>query len=302
MKRLPIIQSFLPGRIRAGVPSVPVSPGAEGATGRETADLAGLSRRLPTPFEVYRRRKLLRTLGLFRLVSGKSLLDVCCTDGDLLALAGAYQAKELFGVVAGGEASLARISDRLAGLPVDLVSAQIPDLPFPDQAFDVVLSVEPTDHRSVAEPSEEAMSEWCRVSRQWVLVAVPVGSVACGGEAEGPAARTLQWYEDHFRSYDFQLRSMERLRVAVSARVFAGRSNPWHWGRWLLSPILYLLGFPRAWLRPPVGGSDLPSSALALYLQRQLLPLTGWLDKRSRGEEGGTVVLRFERRQLFRRF
>ncbi len=301
MKWLSVIRTNLPVGKKVGASRMP-----EPATGVSPAPVVtsaggGKRGRQPTPFEAYRRRQLLHTLGIFHWVAGKSVLDAHCTAGDLLALAAGSQAKELFGVVAGGAAAVSGVAAQLAGRPVDLVPAEGTELPFPDQAFDVVLAVEPFGPVDGSARPEEIIPEWCRVSRQWVLVAVPLAS---GPDPDPPetAVRSLSWYKEHFRAQAFHLRSAQRLQVAVSARVFTGRGHPWLWARWLGSPLLYLFGFPRAWLRPPVGRTELPTSAWALYLQRKLLPLTAWLDGQIPGEADGTAVLRFERRQPFRRF
>jgi SAM-dependent methyltransferase len=251
-----------------------------------------------TPFEQYRRNKLIQLLGVQYLVSGKSVLEIGCGMGDLLLELSRFQPRELFGVDSSEEVlSLAR--DYLGEVPADLALARVDALPFPDQSFDIVIAMSEFQYIQQDEDLAGIASELCRVSRQWIVLVeqtAPTRTVA----QEGTVSRPVAHYQALFKQRDFFLRSFDLLKTGVTAYVFTGKSNPWLWVRWALSPLLYLLGFPRSWLKPPLGREEVPNSRVALLLQKYLLPLLAPLDEASSSQQGATV-LRFQRKQLFRR-
>ncbi|MEY3368842.1 MAG: hypothetical protein RI973_1997 [Bacteroidota bacterium] len=251
-----------------------------------------------TPYERYHRNKLIQLLGVQYLVGGKSVLEIGCGTGDLLLELSRFQPKELFGVDSSEEVlSLAR--EYLGEVPADLSVARVDALPFPDQSFDVVIAMSEFQYIHEDEGLAGIADEICRVSRQWVvLVEETAPERAISGE--GVMARPVGQYQALFKHRDFYLRSFDLLKTGVTAYVFTGKSNPWLWIRWALSPLLYLLGFPRSWMKPPVGSEEIPNSRLALQLQKYLLPFITPLDETS-GSQQGTTVMRFQRKQLFRR-
>jgi hypothetical protein len=118
--------------------------------------------------------------------------------------------------------------------------------------------------------------------------------------AEDRMLRTIKEYQVEMRKHKFHLRSVDALGIAATSYVYTSRSNPWHWIRWVFSPLLYLLGFPSSVMKMPTNEEKIPDSEVAMKLQAFTLPLVTKLDSVFRKVEG-TTVMRFEREQLFRR-
>ncbi len=248
-----------------------------------------------TPFERYFRDKLLRKLDL-QDVRGLSVLEVGCGIGDLLKAAAEYQPKELYGTDQ-SETALEIAHRYLAGLNVDLSLAPITDLPFPDGAFDFVYVLFELQYLDDDE-LPRALDEICRVSRQWVILVEETARTRA--KAPDMYYRTVEEYAQAMAKRDYVLRKLSFLDVAFSRFMFGARRTPYHWLRWLLSPLLYLLGYPKSvFRRPRYEEAEPPTSSFALRLQRWLLPLTRSLDEFLRPNQGITIM-RFEKKRPFR--
>lgn len=250
-----------------------------------------------TPFDHYRKNKLIKLLKMNEIVEGKSVLEIGCGIGDLLLEINKYRPRQLFGIDSSEEAiGLAR--QFLGNAAVELMALDVKRLPFPEKSFDVVVVMFELQHLTDEKEVEKMIYEACRVTRQWLIVVEDTAPEQ--RQREGYVRRPVQWYKEAFREKHFFLRKTDFLDVSASRYVFTGRSNPWHWLRWLLSPLLYLMGFPKSWMKPPVEESELPTSKFAMFLQKLSLPFMTSVDELVK-TGSGTTVMRFERERLFRR-
>ena len=256
------------------------------------------------------------------MVPNRSVLEVGCGLGDLLIEAAKYQPKELYGVD-GDKELVAEARRYTEGTGAEISVADVRNLPFPEKSFDIVLVMYELQHLYDKYELAKVIQEVTRVSRQWVVLVEQTAPKRI--EKEGLTLHPVEYYKEKFKSdsyrddqgekHDwaefqvkarkkdlgtFRLRKFEQLHVKASRYVFTGGSNPWHWIRWLFSPILYLMGFPRSIMLPPVGEHKLPDSKLAMQLQKWSLPMLVGLDDIFRAE-GGPTVMWFEREKLFRR-
>ncbi|MAT56227.1 MAG: hypothetical protein CMN32_17285 [Saprospirales bacterium] len=249
-----------------------------------------------TPFEKYFRDKLLKKINL-KEVEGLSVLEVGCGIGDLLKAAAQYKPKELYGT--DQSVTAIEIAQRyLEGIPVDLSVAPVTNLPFPDAAFDIVYVLFELQYLN-DEEMEKAVEEVCRVSRDLVILVEE--TAPSKNVAPDMIYRPVEDYKAHFDERQFKLRKVSYLDVAFSRVMFGARRTPYHWVRWVLSPILYLFGYPASVLKPPsYEEAEPPSSKRALWLQKMLLPLTKGLDEILLPSKGITIM-RFEKQKLFNR-
>ena len=250
-----------------------------------------------TPYDRYRRNKLIKLLKMNELVEFKSVLEVGCGVGDLLAEIKKYNPRELYGV--DSDPGMIELAGKfLEGMQVDLMVSDVRRLPFPERSFDVVVLMFELQHILDEKQLDKVIYEACRLSRQWVVLVEDTSPVE--KKEEGSIRRPVEIYKEAFKKKRFYLRKTDFLDVSASQYVFTGKSNPWHWIRWLLSPLLYLMGFPKTWMRPPISDGELPASKFALVLQKLSLPFMTSLDEIVK-TGSGTTVMRFEREQLFRR-
>jgi SAM-dependent methyltransferase len=250
-----------------------------------------------TPFDHYRRRKLVGLLRFQQLVPYRSVLEVGCGVGDLLMEIKKHQPKELYGVD-GSKENIALARQYLEGVEVDLSVANARSLPFPEKSFDVVFVMFELQHILDEVQMLRVVREACRVSRQWVVLVEDTAPNV--QKKQGYIRRSVDDYKAFFKNEKYHLRQAELLGIAASKYVFTSGSNPWHWLRWLFSPLLYLMGFPKSVMKPPSGNEELPTSGLALSLQKFFLPLVTGLDDMVKTGVG-TTVMRFERERLFGR-
>ena len=250
-----------------------------------------------TPFDQYRRKKLVKMLNLRGLATGQSVLEVGCGIGDVLLEVSKYKPKELYGIDSSEEMiSIAR--QFLEGVSVDLWVTKSRRLPFPEKSFDVVILMFELQYITNKDDLDKIIYETCRVARKWVVL---VEDTAPAQEMKSDhICRTVEAYRDEFRKKKFHLRKTTYLDESASRFVFTGDVNPWHWIRWVFSPVLYLMGFPREWMKLPTGRMDQPDSKFAILLQKLTLPLVSGLDELFKPGKGITAM-RFEREQLFRR-
>lgn len=250
-----------------------------------------------TPFEAYVREKLIQLLDLSALAADMSVLEIGCGVGDLLRELAKFGPKELFGVDSSPE-MVALASRFLEGMPIDVSVADVRRLPFPEKSFDLVVVMFEMQHVFDEKQLDKVVYEVCRVSRKWVVL---VEETAPKPDFDGNLLRRpVAKYKEEFGKKRFHLRQIDYLNVEASRYVYTGRSNPWHWIRWVFSPVLYLMGFPREIMAPPLAEERLPDSGLAMALQKATLPLVRSLDGFVQKGEGITVM-RFERERLFRR-
>lgn len=250
-----------------------------------------------TPFDHYRRRKLVKLLRFNELVPYRSVLEVGCGFGDLLMEILKHGPKELFGVD-GSKENIALARQYLEGMNVDLSVANARSLPFPEKSFDVVFVMFELQHILDEPQMNRVIREACRVCRQWVILVEDTAPAT--EKKQGYIRRTVSDYKAFFKNEKFYLRRADLLDIAASKYVFTSGSNPWHWIRWLLSPLLYLMGFPKSVMKLPTGDNELPTSSFALFLQKVSLPIVTGLDDIVKTGVG-TTVMRFERERLFRR-
>ena len=263
-----------------------------------------------TPFDHYRRRKLIRVLRFERYVGGRSVLEIGCGIGDLLLEMSRFGPKELYGVDSSSEV-LDFARQYLAGVNVDLTLADPRKLPFPEKSFDVVIVMYELQHIFNGKEVQEVVNEATRVARQWVILVEETAPETY--RKDNIIRRPVKYYKEAFLNANrdvevlcnakdrrFHLRQTDYLHVRASQFVFTGTGNPWHWFRWLISPLLYLMGFPAKYMKLPTKQSDLPTSKLAIALQKWALPFTSWFDGIYQTNDG-TTVMWFERERLFRR-
>ncbi|MCC6727437.1 MAG: class I SAM-dependent methyltransferase [Saprospiraceae bacterium] len=250
-----------------------------------------------TPFDIYRKQKLINLLNLRQLAEGRSVLEIGCGIGDLLKEIAKYNPKELYGV----DRSPKMVAYANAFLKDEKVDVQVANpfrLPFPEKSFDLVVVMDEFQHVFSEKDAEKLFFEVCRVARQWVIL---VEDTAPEQKTEDKRLlRTVQKYKDEMKKKRFHLRSTSFLDIAATSYIYTSRSNPWHWVRWVFSPLLYLLGFPSSVMKMPSSDEKIPDSELAMKLQEFTLPFATSLDGIFRKVEG-TTVMRFEREQLFRR-
>ncbi len=250
-----------------------------------------------TPYDLYRRNKLIKLLKMNELVEFRSVLEIGCGVGDLLLEISKFNPRELYGV--DGDPEMIGMAEKfLAGVKVDLMVSDVRRLPFPEKSFDVVVLMFELQHILNEKELDKVVYEVSRLSRQWVVLVEDTSPVE--KRETGYVRRPVEVYKELFKKKRFYLRKTDFLDVSASQYVFTGKSNPWHWIRWLLSPLLYLMGFPKEWMRLPIAESELPESKFALLLQKLSLPFMTSLDEIVK-TGSGTTVMRFEREQLFRR-
>ncbi len=250
-----------------------------------------------TPFDIYRKQKLINLLNLRQLAEYRSVLEIGCGIGDLLKEIVKYNPKELYGVDSSPK-MVAYAKDFLKEEKVDVQVADVFRLPFPERAFDLVVVMAEFQHVSNKKEVERLMYEVCRVARQWVILVEETAPEET--YRDNLIARTIEQYKAEMRKKQFHLRKVDVLDIAATSYVYTSRQNPWHWVRWVFSPVLYLLGFPSSVMKMPTTEEKIPDSELAMKLQELTLPLATGLDSVFRKVEG-TTVMRFEREQLFRR-
>lgn len=284
------------------VPSLLPAPKKSGGVGGALPEAKRSVYQLPptkTPFDAYQRNKLIKLLNLGALVPNRSVLEVGCGLGDLLIVAAKYKPRELFGV--DSDAVLVEKAKKYTEqLEVDISVADVRKLPFPEKSFDIVLVMYELQHLQDKHELASVISEIKRVSRQWVILIELTASERI--EKDDLTLHPVDYYKEKFKEIGdkFYLRKYEQLHTKASGFVFTSKSNPWHWIRWLFSPLLYLLGFPRSVMRMPVGENKLPDSELAMKLQKWSLPVIMGFDDIFRATEG-TTVMWFEREKLFKR-
>lgn len=253
-----------------------------------------------TPFDGYRRRKLIQLLNFGRYVGNRSVLEIGCGIGDLLLEMSKYGPKEIYGVDS-SEESIALAKEYTKGINADLSVADARNLPFPDKSFDVVFVMFELQHIADDRQMKRVVDEAARVSRQWVILVEETATKKY--QHESITRRRVEDYKNAFKhspSGRFFLRKTDYLHVNASRYIFTGTANPWHWLRWLFSPLLYLMGFPASVMKPPTQSTDLPDSKLAMLLQKWSLPLTNSLDNIFKANDGITVMW-LEREKLFGR-
>lgn len=250
-----------------------------------------------TPFDIYRKQKLINLLDLRQLAQFRSVLEIGCGIGDLLKEIAQYNPKELYGVDSSPK-MVAYAQEYLKEEKVDVQVANVFRLPFPERAFDLVVVMAEFQHVLNNKEMERLVYEVCRVSRQWVILVEETAPEEV--VKEGVICRTIERYKEEMKKKKFFLRKVDILDIAATSYVYTSRKNPWHWVRWVFSPLLYLLGFPSSVMKMPSAEEKLPDSELAMKLQELTLPFATSLDSVFRKVEG-TTVMRFEREQLFRR-
>jgi ubiquinone/menaquinone biosynthesis C-methylase UbiE len=250
-----------------------------------------------TPFDRYRRRKLIQMLNLKSFAEEKSVLEVGCGVGDLLKEVSQFNPKELYGVDASADMiKLAR--QFLKEIEADLWIAKPSRLPFPEKSFDLVIVMFELQYLADKDALEKVIFEACRVSRQWVVL---VEDTAVKVQVkEDHICRPVEAYKEEFKRKKFHLRKTTYLYDSASRFFFTGGSSPLPWIRWVLSPILYLMGFPKSWMKPPIGQQQPPDSKFAILMQKLTLPFLSSLDELFRSGTGITAMY-FERERLFRR-
>ncbi len=263
-----------------------------------------------TPFDHYRRNKLIQLLNFEQYVGERSVLEVGCGIGDLLKEMSKFNPKELYGVDSSQEA-LDFAHQYLTGVDVDLTLADAQRLPFPEKSFDVVMVMYELQHIPDEKSVQRVVNEAARVARQWVILIEETAQKTY--QVENITRRPISFYKEAFKKANertdvlknakdrrYYLRKSDYLHVSASQYIFTGTSNPWHWIRWLFSPLLYLMGFPSSYMKLPTSSSDLPTSKIAMLLQKWSLPFTTSLDNIYKANDG-TTVMWFEREKLFRR-
>ncbi|MBK9015981.1 MAG: class I SAM-dependent methyltransferase [Saprospiraceae bacterium] len=250
-----------------------------------------------TPFDIYRKDKLIKLLNLRQLAEDRSVLEIGCGVGDLLKEIANYKPKELYGVDS-SEKMVAYAREYLKDEKVDVQLANVFRLPFPEKSFDLVVVMSEFQHVPDNKQVERLIYEVCRVSRQWVILVEETAPEEM--IKDNLIARTIEQYKAEMKKKRFFLRSVDILDIAATSYVYTSRRNPWHWIRWVFSPLLYLLGFPSSVMKMPTNEEKIPDSELAMKLQAMTLPFATSLDSVFRKVEG-TTVMRFEREQLFRR-
>ncbi len=250
-----------------------------------------------TPYDQYRRNKLIKLLKMHELAGGKSVLEIGCGVGDLLLEISKFKPRELYGVDSDPE-MIGFAQQLLEGIEVDLLAADVRRLPFPEKSFDVVVVMFELQYILDKHQLQQVVHEICRLSRQWIVLVEDTSPE--GKKEEDHLRRPMETYKEAFKKERFYLRRTDFLDVSASEYVFTGKSNPWHWIRWFLSPLLYLMGFPKELMRPPVAENELPDSKFALFLQKLSLPFMTSLDEIVKSGSG-TTIMRFERERLFRR-
>ncbi len=263
-----------------------------------------------TPFDHYQRNKLIQLLDFNRYVGGRSVLEVGCGIGDLLKEMSRYGPKELYGVD-GSQDALDFANKYLEGVEVDLTLADARELPFPDKSFDVVMVMFELQHIEDDHSVQQVVDEVARVARQWIILVEETAPTPY--QLDNLVRRPVNYYRDAFKKANektevlrdtkdrqYHLRKYDYLHVKASRYIFTGAGNPWHWIRWVFSPLLYLMGFPSSYMKMPTSAADLPNSKVALTMQKWSLPFTESLDNIYRSNDGITVMW-FEREQLFRR-
>ncbi|MBI1224822.1 MAG: methyltransferase domain-containing protein [Bacteroidetes bacterium] len=250
-----------------------------------------------TPFDVYRKEKLINLLNLRQLAEYRSVLEIGCGIGDLLKEIAKYNPKELYGVDS-SEKMVTYAREFLKEEKVDVQAANVFRLPFPEKSFDLVVVMDEFQYILDNKQVERLVYEVCRVARQWVILVEETAPEET--RKEQFICRTIERYKSEMKKKNFHLRKVDILDIAATSYVYTSRRNPWHWIRWVFSPLLYLLGFPSSVMKMPTNEEEVPDSALAMKLQALTLPLATSLDGVFRKVEG-TTVMRFERDQLFRR-
>ncbi|MCF8247992.1 MAG: class I SAM-dependent methyltransferase [Saprospiraceae bacterium] len=250
-----------------------------------------------TPFDIYRKQKLINLLNLRQLAQFRSVLEIGCGIGDLLKEIAQYNPKELYGVDSSPK-MVAYAQEYLKEEKVDVQVANVFHLPFPERAFDLVVVMVEFQHVLNNKEMERLVYEVCRVSRQWVILVEETAPEET--LKDHLICRTIERYKDEMKKKHFHLRKVDILDIAATSYVYTSRRNPWHWVRWVFSPLLYLLGFPSSVMKMPTEEEKIPDSELAMKLQAWTLPFATSLDSVFRKVEG-TTVMRFEREQLFRR-
>ena len=250
-----------------------------------------------TPFDIYCKDKLIKLLNLRQLSEDRSVLEIGCGVGDLLKEIANYKPKELYGVDS-SEKMVAYAREYLKEEKVDVQLANVFRLPFPEKSFDLVVVMSEFQHVPDNKQVERLIYEVCRVARQWVILVEETAPEEM--IKENLIARTIEQYKTEMKKKRFFLRSVDILDIAATSYVYTSRRNPWHWIRWVFSPLLYLLGFPSSVMKMPTNEEKIPDSELAIKLQAMTLPFATSLDSVFRKVEG-TTVMRFEREQLFRR-
>ncbi|WP_347507205.1 methyltransferase domain-containing protein [Pseudomonas anguilliseptica] len=146
-----------------------------------------------------------------------SVLDVGCGDGKLTSRLAAPGALKIVGLDSSAEA--------LSRLPFDSVLGDAQALPFPQAAFDLVMSTDTLEHMPAAEENA-AWSELFRVAGKAVMVAVPFREELLDATARCADCGNSYHVNWHQRRYD--IADLHRRAPAgwqVRATILAG--EPW---------------------------------------------------------------------------
>jgi ubiquinone/menaquinone biosynthesis C-methylase UbiE len=218
------------------------------------------------PYERYRRQKLLRLLSL-QDFEQRSVLQVGCGVGDLLLEIAKYQPRELFAVdTSHAEVEMARQRLEEKGVAADFVVISEPVLPYPDGAFDVVLIVQQLQFIVEGKLLRHFMAELCRVSRQWLILIEDTDQKR--RQREGYVRRPVTYYKEFYKKQKFHLRKIASLDVAATRSTVRWLGNPWQTLRWIFSPLLYLMGFPRQLLRRPAEANSRQQAEISPFMQK----------------------------------
>lgn len=163
---------------------------------------------------------MVEKLGQFRaMIPGgvRTLLDVGCGDGALTNPLG--ETYDVTGVDL-SQAALAHVTTKK-------VLASATDLPFPDGAFDLVLSSQVLEHLDDAD-YRRALAELRRVARHHLLLSVPYEEDLALRTLRCPACRHRHHVWGHLRRFDRETLPADVGVTAAETRVFGDlQAPPW---------------------------------------------------------------------------
>ncbi len=123
----------------------------------------------------------------------KSLLDAGCGNGILCNYL--YETSNI--KITG----LDRSKSALKYLKTEKKVGSISNIPFPNNSFDCVSSLQVLEHLNHDEYSQ-ALSELCRVSKKYVIISVPYNERIDDNVTQCPSCKTTFNFDLHLRSFD----------------------------------------------------------------------------------------------------
>jgi ubiquinone/menaquinone biosynthesis C-methylase UbiE len=206
------------------------------------------------PYYRYKRKKFLELLDSLNF-KGKTVLEIGSGPGGNLEFIHNKDAAKITGVdISSQMVSLA--TKFLEGKNIDVIKINGVELPFENNAFDIVFTSTVLQHNTNEEDLFRLMDEICRVSNKEVYLFERIESRIKGHDTN--LGRPVTYYADILKKNGFQLKRTKSLPIQAS---------------------YYVSGMIRKIFNPTSRKEGEPLTKISLILENITLPVTSLLDK-----------------------